>query len=96
MILSVGGYKIDTRDIVMVLDIDHLTVTKRGQEIFSGRTREKIVVTDEEELPLSALVVCEKDKKENTIYLTPLTPQTLLKHLGAERDKESRDVNIWW
>jgi len=96
MILSVGGYKIDTHDIVMVLEIDHLTVTKRGQEMFSGRTREKIVVTDEDELPLSALVVCEKESRENTIYLTPLTPQTLLKHLGAERDKESRDVNIWW
>ena len=40
MILSVGGYKIDTRDIVMVLEIDHLTVTKRGQEMFSVSTRE--------------------------------------------------------
>lgn len=94
MILSVDGYKINTRDVVMVLDIDHLTVTKRGQIMFSGRTREKIIVTDENELPLSALVVCENG--ENTIYLTPLTSQTLLKHLGAEKDKESRDFNIWW
>lgn len=94
MILSVGDYKIDTRDVVMVLEIDHLTVTKRGQVMFSGKTREKIVVTDEQELPLSALVVCEKG--ENTIYLTPLTPQTLLKHLGAEKNKESGVMNIWW
>ena len=94
MILSVGGYKIDTRDVVMVLEIDHLTVTKRGQVMFSGKTREKIVVTDEKELPLSALIVCEKG--ENTIYLTPLTPQTLLKHLGAEKNKESGAINIWW
>lgn len=96
MIISFGGYKIDTRDVVMVLEIDHLTVTKRGQIMFSGRTREKIIVTDENELPLSAMVVCERETKENTIYLTPLSPQTLLKHLGAVKDKESRDVNIWW
>ena len=94
MILSVGDYKIDTSDVVMVLEIDHLKVTKRGQVMFSGKTREKIVVTDEQELPLSALVVCEKG--ENTIYLTPLTPQTLLKHLGAEKNKESGVMNIWW
>lgn len=94
MIIAFNGHKINTRDVVMVLDIDHLTVTKRGQIMFSGKTREKIVVTDENELPLSAIVTCEKGA--NTIYLTPLTPQTVLKHLGAEKEKESRDANIWW
>lgn len=94
MIISFNGHKIDTKNIVMVLDIDHLTVTKRGQIMFSGKTREKIVVIDENELPLSSIVVCENGS--NTIYLTPLTPQTVLKHLGAEKEKESRDINIWW
>ena len=87
MILSVGGYKIDTRDVVMVLDIDHLTITKRGQIMFSGRTREKIIVTNENELPLSALVVCEKDG-QNTIYLPStvnIRPKTRAISFSAEK-----------
>lgn len=94
MILSLGKNKINTDDVVMVLEIDHLTVTKRGKVMFSGRTREKIVATDEKNLPLSALVVCENT--QNTIYLTPFTPQTLLKILGAVKKQESDDYNIWW
>ena len=91
MILSVGDYYIDTKNVVMVLEIDHLTVTKRGREMFSGNTRERVIATHENSLPLSAIVV--NDYGENTIYLTPFAPQTLLKHIGAK--KESDGYYIW-
>lgn len=91
MIIAVGNKKIDTKNVVMVLEIDHLTESKRGKILFES-DKNKIIVTDEKNLPLSALVVCENN--ENIIYLTPMTPQTLLKHLGATFSK--KEARLCW
>ena len=42
--------KVETEDILCVLNIDSVTVKKRGQEIFNIK-EESIVYCDEEELP---------------------------------------------
>ena len=94
MIFSFGDYKINTDNIICILDIDSVTVTKRGKILFDEKSGDKVLVTDEKNLPLSAVVCREKD--ENRIYLTSFTPQTLLRHLGAEKSNESDDMLIWW
>lgn len=92
MIFSIGNYKIDTQNVVMVLEIDHLTESKRGRFLFDSTKNKNIIVTDEFNLPLSALVVSENG--ENKMYLTPMTPQTLIKHLGGTLSK--KEANLWF
>ncbi len=83
MIIRIGEkVKIDTEDIVCVLDIDSVTVKKRGQEIFNLR-EDQIVYCDEEELPLSCIMT-EKNG-ETKMYFSALTTSSVLRHMEDTR-----------
>lgn len=70
--------KVETENILCVLDIDSVTVKKRGQEIFNIK-EESIVYCDEEELPLSCIMTEEQGKTK--LYFSSLSTSAVLRHI---------------
>lgn len=79
MVIRIGEHqKVESEDILCVLDIDSVTVKKRGQEIFNLR-EEQIIYCDEDELPLSCIMT--EEKGETKLYFCALTTSALLRHI---------------
>ena len=83
MIIRIGETtKVNTEDIICVLDIDSVTVKKRGQEIFNLR-EEQIIYCDEDELPLSCIMTQENGQTK--LYFSALTTSSVLRHMEDTR-----------
>ena len=79
MVIRIGEQqRVETNDILCVLDIDSVTVKKRGQEIFNLQ-QEKIIYCDEEELPLSCIMT--EENGETKFYFCSLTTSAVLRHI---------------
>lgn len=75
MYLHLGHDKIITHDeIVGIFDLDNTTVSKVSRDFLSQKEKNGDVITVSYELPKS-FVLCKSGK----VYLSPISPQTLLK-----------------
>lgn len=86
MFLHLGQYtviKID--DIVGIFDIDNTTVSKHTRNYLSEATKKGRVVNVSLELPKS-FIVCKEKNGEETVYISQLAPQTLVKRFSQNID----------
>ena len=86
MFLHIGqSTVIRTDDIVGVFDIDNTTVSKHTRNYLSSATKNGRVVNVSFELPKSFIVCKDRDNKE-TVYISQLSPATLLKRFSSNSD----------
>lgn len=76
---------IKTEDIIGVFDIDNTTVSKHTRDYLSSATKSGKIVNVSFELPKSFIVCKEKTGKE-TVYISQLSPGTLLKRFSSNSD----------
>lgn len=76
---------IRTDDIVGVFDIDNTTVSKHTRKYLSNATKNGKIVNVSLELPKS-FIVCKDRDGEETVYISQLTPATLLKRFSSNSD----------
>ncbi len=80
MYLHVGGdYLIKKDKIVGIFDIENTSISKHTREFFKKSEKGKKVINVSFDLPRSFIL----DKDEN-VYISPISPQTLLKRLNDE------------
>lgn len=85
MFLHIGEGKIvNKKNIIGIFDLETASVSKKTQDFFKKSEKKGIVKTVCEEIP-KTFVVCE-NKKQEDLYITQLSSQTLLKR--AERNEE--------
>ena len=83
MFLHLGQFTvIKTDDIVGIFDIDNTTVSKHTRKYLSSATKSGRVVNVSTELPKS-FIVCKNKEKEETVYISQLSPATLLKRFSS-------------
>ena len=68
---------VDTEQLLGVFDLDNSTVSKHTRDFLARAQKEGRVVNVSMELPKS-FVVC-RDKEGETVYLSQLSPATLLR-----------------
>ena len=68
-----------SRDIVGIFDMDTSTVAKNTREYLKKAEQNGQVVTVSYELPKSFVVLSEKTKKDNRVYITQISTVTLHK-----------------
>ncbi|MBQ0135196.1 MAG: DUF370 domain-containing protein [Oscillospiraceae bacterium] len=86
MFLHLGQYTvIKTDDIVGIFDIDNTTVSKYTRNYLSEATKKNRIVNVSLELPKS-FIVCKEKNGEETVYISQLAPQTLVKRFSQSRD----------
>jgi len=76
---------IRTDDIVGVFDIDNTTVSKHTRNYLSNATKSGKIVNVSLELPKS-FIVCRDRDGEKTVYISQLSPATLLKRFSSNSD----------
>ncbi len=83
MYLHLGGNTVvNTKNIIGIFDLDTVTVTKLGREFINKASKKGRVINVTYELPKSFILV--KEKSEERIYISQLSPQTL--GLRAEKN----------
>lgn len=75
---------IRTKNIVAIVDIDNITVSKNAKDFLNKAEKQGIVVNVTEELPKSAVICEEKGKK--TVYISQLSPITLQKRINKGKE----------
>ena len=80
MILHLGANtSVLEKEIIGVFDMDSTTVSKKTRDYLSRAEKEKNVVNVSYELPKSFIVCSPVKKKENKVYISPISVQTLSK-----------------
>jgi hypothetical protein len=78
MYLHLGeGTIVKTKDIIGIFDMDNTTVMKSSRTFLNKAEKEKRAITVSYELPKSFVVVKSREEKENKIYISQLSSQTL-------------------
>lgn len=72
---------VSTENIIGVFDIDRCTVSVLARNYLTQAEKSGCVVNVSEELPRS-FVVCREAQK-NTVYISPLSPATILKRIQS-------------
>ena len=86
MYLHLGKNKVVRKaDIVAVCDLDNTTGSRVTRDYLAGAEKSGAVVNVAEDLPKS-FVVCAGDGK-TTVYLSQLSPATLLRRSGTRLDE---------
>lgn len=67
---------VNNKDIIGIFDMDNTTISKHTRKYLAERTKSNEVTNVSLELPKS-FVVCNK-KGKNTVYVSQLSPKTLL------------------
>ena len=92
MYLHLGsGTVVRTRDVVAVFDMDNATVNATTRRFLTDAQKKKRVVTVGEELPKS-FVLCG-GRGGGTVYVSPVSSQTIGKRAGRRLDEESGSGN---
>ena len=68
---------ITTKDLLGIFDMDNTTVMKSTRDYLEKSEKSGQVVNVSYELPKSFVVCCEKNEKK--VYITQISPSTLLK-----------------
>lgn len=76
---------IRTDEIVGVFDIDNTTVSKYTRDYLAAATKKGRIVNVSTELPKS-FIVCRDKSDQETIYISQLSPGTLLKRFSSNKD----------
>ena len=76
---------IRTDDIVGVFDIDNTTVSKHTRKYLSTATKNGRIINVSLELPKS-FIVCKDKNGEETVYISQISPATLLKRFSSNSD----------
>jgi len=77
---------VDTKNIVGIYDMDTSTVSKWSREFLNRAEKEgRVVNVSYFDLPKS-FIVCKNDTENNeTVYISPLSSQTLLKRSQSKQ-----------
>ena len=79
MYLHLGQDTVITlENILGIFDLETTTVSKATRDYLSKATKNRRVVTVSSELPKS-FVVCRNEAGGTTVYVSPISPATLLK-----------------
>ncbi len=82
MFLHLGQDTIITTDeIIGIFDIDTTTVSKATRKYLTVKEKSGNVVNVSYELPKSFIVTLDKNTKEKTVYISPISSVTLLKRI---------------
>ncbi|MBD5162835.1 MAG: DUF370 domain-containing protein [Oscillibacter sp.] len=78
MYLHLGNHiSIPTDDIIGIFDIDNVTTARSTREYLKSAEDEGMVIAVGDDLPKSLVVCCPRGSWQR-VYVSPLTPQTLL------------------
>ncbi|MBQ8783117.1 MAG: DUF370 domain-containing protein [Clostridia bacterium] len=72
---------ISTENLVGIFDMDNTTVSKITRDYLTKMQKENRVVNVSYELPKSFILCREKKTKEEVLYISPISTQTLLKRI---------------
>ena len=82
MFLHLGQDTVITTDeIIGIFDIDTTTVSKATRTYLSKKEKDGNVINVSYELPKSFIVTLNKNQKEKTVYISPISSVTLLKRI---------------
>lgn len=77
---------VDTENIVGIYDMDTSTVSKWSREFLSRAEKEgRVVNVSYFDLPKSFIICKNVKEKEETVYISPLSSQTLLKRSQSKQ-----------
>ena len=84
MYLHLGNdFTVDDKTIVGVFDIENTTVSKRGRRFLPDAEKNGQVINASEDLPRSFIIT--EDRGKTTVYISSISPQTLLKRSKADK-----------
>ncbi len=82
MYLHLGGsIAVRASEIIGIFDLDNATTSKRTRDFLRSAEEEGMVIPVGEELPKSIVVCCPQGGWQR-VYISPLTPATLLGRLS--------------
>lgn len=77
---------VDTKNIVGIYDMDTSTVSKWSREFLSRAEKEgRVVNVSYFDLPKSFIVCKDENENNETVYISPLSSQTLLKRSQSKQ-----------
>lgn len=76
---------ISTENLVGIFDMDNTTVSKITRDYLTQMQKEKKIVNVSYELPKSFILCRDKKTKEEVLYISPISTQTLLKRIQNPR-----------
>ncbi len=79
MYIHIGNEKIvKQEEIIGIFDLESTTISKRTRDFLTKAEKKGEVITVSYELPKS-FVLCSKKRREQTVYISQLSSNTLLK-----------------
>lgn len=76
---------ISTENLVGIFDMDNTTVSKTTRDYLSKMQKDKKIVDVSYDLPKSFILCRDKETGEDTVYISPISTQTLLKRIQNSR-----------
>lgn len=76
---------ISTENLVGIFDMDNTTVSKITRDYLTKMQKENKIVNVSYELPKSFILCRDKKTKEEVLYISPISTQTLLKRIQNPR-----------
>ena len=73
-------YLLRSEDIIGIFDIENTSISKITKEFLKESEKRKKVITTSFDLPRSYVL-----DKENRVYVSPISPATLLKRIESDR-----------
>ena len=72
---------ISTENLIGIFDMDNTTVSKTTRDYLSKMQKDKKIVDVSFDLPKSFILCRDKETGEDTVYISPISTQTLLKRI---------------
>ena len=76
---------ITTNDLIGIFDMDNTTVMKSTRDYLTKAEKNGEVVNVSYELPKSFVVCADKNNKSKKVYITQISPSTLLKRAKSKQ-----------
>ncbi len=76
---------ITTKDIIGIFDMDNTTVMKSTRDYLTKAEKSGEVVNVSYELPKSFIVCTDKKNKSKKVYISQISPSTLLKRAKSKQ-----------
>ena len=76
---------ITTNDLIGIFDMDNTTVMKSTRDYLTKAEKSGEVVNVSYELPTSFVVCTDKKSKSKKVYITQISPSTLLKRAKSKQ-----------
>ena len=84
MYINIGNdVTVKEKEIIGFFDLDNVTVSKRSRDYLSVSQKKGEVKSLTYDLP-KTFIVCSKRKKENRIFLSQFSTQTLIKRINIK------------